>query len=136
MTIKDGRINVRQLEAAKNKFARLSDKVIRIVVTHHPFEGLDFESDDGIVGRASLAMGAFSRSGVDMILSGHQHLHRAGSSARRYLIEGYAALLVQAGTAGISRLREAANSFNIIRIDRPEISVECRAWQPSQGEFG
>lgn len=135
LTIKDGRINVRQLEAAKDKFARLSDKVIRVVVTHHPFEGLDFESDDGVVGRASLAMDAFSRTGVDMILSGHQHLHRAGSSARRYLIDGYAALLIQAGTAISSRLREAANSFNIIRIDRPEISMECRAWQPSQTGF-
>ena len=100
-------------------------KVTRIVVTHHPFEGLDFESDDGIVGRANLAMAAFSRSGVDIILSGHQHLHRASSSARRYLIDGYAALLIQAGTAVSSRLRQAANSFNIIRIDRPEIAVQC-----------
>lgn len=135
LTIKDGRINVRQLEAAKDKFARLSDRVVRIVVTHHPFEGLDFESDDGVVGRASLAMDAFSRSGVDMILSGHQHLQRAGSSARRYLIDGYAALLIQAGTAVSSRLRQAANSFNIIRIDHSEISVECRAWQSSQAGF-
>ncbi|WP_095198529.1 metallophosphoesterase family protein [Mesorhizobium carmichaelinearum] len=135
LTIKDGRINVRQLEAAEEIFARLSDKIIRIVVTHHPFEGLDFESDDGVVGRASLAMDAFSRSGVDMILSGHQHLHRAGSSARRYLIDGYAALLVQAGTAVSSRLRQAANSFNIICVDGPEISVECRGWRSPRGGF-
>jgi 3',5'-cyclic AMP phosphodiesterase CpdA len=135
LTIKDGRINVRQLEAAENKLAELSDKVTRIVVTHHPFEGLDFERDDGIVGRANLAMDAFSRSGVDIILSGHQHLHRASSSARRYLIDGYAALLIQAGTAVSSRLRQSANSFNIIRVDRPEISVQCRAWQASQARF-
>jgi 3',5'-cyclic AMP phosphodiesterase CpdA len=135
LTIKDGRINVLQLEAAKNQLAGLPDRVTRIVVTHHPFEGLDFESDDGIVGRANLAMDAFSRSGVDIILSGHQHLHRASSSARRYLIDGYAALLIQAGTAVSSRLRKAANSFNIIRIDRPKISVECRAWQDSQARF-
>jgi 3',5'-cyclic AMP phosphodiesterase CpdA len=135
LTIKDGRINVRQLEAAKNRLADLAAKVTRIVVTHHPFEGLDFESDDGIVGRANLAMDAFSRSGVDIILSGHQHLHRASSSARRYLIDGYAALLIQAGTAVSSRLRQAANSFNMIRIDRPEISVECRAWHASQSRF-
>ncbi|WP_136619700.1 MULTISPECIES: metallophosphoesterase family protein [Mesorhizobium] len=135
LTIKDGRINARQLEAAKTKLARQSDKITRIVVTHHPFEGLDFESDDGIVGRASLAMDAFSRSGVDMILSGHQHLHRASSSARRYLIDGYAALLIQAGTAVSSRRRQAGNSINIIRVDRPDILVECRAWQPSQGGF-
>lgn len=135
LTIKGGRINVRQLEATKDKFAQLSDEITRIVVTHHPFEGLDFESNDGIVGRASLAMDAFSRSGVDIILSGHEHLHRAGLSARRYLIGGYSALLIQAGTAVSSRLRQAANSFNIICIDRPEISVECRAWRSSQGGF-
>lgn len=135
LTIKDGRINVGQLEAAAQKFAHLSDDVTRIVVTHHPFEGLDFEADDNIVGRANLAMNAFSRSDVDIILSGHQHLHRAGSSARRYLIDGYAALLIQAGTAVSSRLRQAANSFNIICIDRPEISVECRGWRSPQGGF-
>ncbi|BCG75306.1 phosphodiesterase [Mesorhizobium sp. 113-1-2] len=135
LTIKDGRINVRQLEAATEKFAHMSDDVTRIVVTHHPFEGLDLENDDGIVGRADLAMDAFSRNGVDVILSGHQHLHRAGSSARRYLIDGYAALLVQAGTAVSSRVRQAANSFNIIRIDHPRISIECRAWQSLQSGF-
>ncbi|MGX5829936.1 metallophosphoesterase family protein [Mesorhizobium sp. 43Arga] len=135
LTIKDGRINVRQLEATKDRFAKLSAEITRIVVTHHPFEGLDFESADGIVGRASLAMDAFSRSGVDIIFSGHQHLHRAGSSARRYLIDGYAALLIQAGTAVSSRLRQATNSFNIICIDRPEIAVECRGWRSPQGGF-
>jgi len=113
----------------------MSDDVTRIVVTHHPFEGLDLENDDGIVGRADLAMDAFSRNGVDVILSGHQHLHRAGSSARRYLIDGYAALLVQAGTAVSSRVRQAANSFNIIRIEHPRISIECRAWQSLQSGF-
>ncbi|PBB65279.1 metallophosphatase [Mesorhizobium sp. WSM4312] len=135
LTIKDGRINVRQLEAARDKFANMSNNVTRIVVTHHPFEGLDLENDDGIVGRADLAMDAFSRSGVDVILSGHQHLHRAGSSARRYLIDGYAALLIQAGTAVSSRVRHAANSFNIIRVEHPRISVECRAWQSSRSGF-
>jgi len=135
LTIKNGRINVRQLVAATERFAHIADDITRIVVTHHPFEGLDLESGDGIVGRADLAMDAFSRSGVDMILSGHQHLHRAGSSARRYLIDGYAALLVQAGTAVSTRLRRAANSFNIIRIAHPMISIECRAWQPSQSAF-
>lgn len=135
LTIKDGRINVRQLEAATEKFSHMPDDITRVVVTHHPFEGLDLESDEGIVGRADLAMDAFSRSGVDVILSGHQHLHRTGSSARRYLIDGYAALLIQAGTAVSSRLRDAANSFNIIRIDHPRISVECRAWQPSRAGF-
>lgn len=56
-------------------------------------------------------------------------------SARRYLVDGYAALLIQAGTAVSSRLRQAANSFNIIRIEHPRITVECRAWQPSQSGF-
>ncbi|WP_244734234.1 metallophosphoesterase family protein [Mesorhizobium sp. 113-1-2] len=80
-------------------------------------------------------MDVFSRSGVDITLSGHQHLHRADLSARRYVIDGYAALLIQAGTAVSSRVRRAANSFNIIRIEHPRISVECRAWQPSQSVF-
>jgi hypothetical protein len=77
---------------------------------------------------------SLARSDVDIILPGHQHVHRTDSSARRYLIDGYAAMLIQAGTAVSSRLRQAANSFNIICINRPEISVECRGWRSPQGD--
>jgi 3',5'-cyclic AMP phosphodiesterase CpdA len=135
LTFKGGRINSAQLEAVKQKFAALPEGTTRIIVTHHPFEGTAADDDEGVVGRARMAMNAFSRDRVDMILSGHLHLNRIGSSAARYNIEGYAALLIQAGTAISSRRRAEANSFNVIRIERPQIEVECRTWEPAAGRF-
>ena len=71
-----------------------------------------------------MAMAAFARCGVDMILSGHLHVSRRGASAVRYRIPGYSALMVQAGTATSSRRRGELNSYNIIRIERPEIAID------------
>ncbi|MDQ5845567.1 MAG: metallophosphoesterase, partial [Acidobacteriota bacterium] len=56
-------------------------------------------------------------------------------SAVRYKIKGHSALVVQAGTATSTRGRGEANSFNIIRVYRPDISVERFEWQPASGEF-
>ncbi|MEP6565079.1 MAG: metallophosphoesterase [Mesorhizobium sp.] len=135
-TVKDGRINANQLAAMTARFAGLADEVTRVVVTHHPFEGRNLDHDNGVVGRAEMAMEAFSRCRVDIILSGHHHLHHANSSTVRYAKEQYGTLLIQAGTAVSTRRREAANSFNVIRIDRPEIRLECRVWQPERERFG
>ncbi|MBN9218538.1 MAG: metallophosphoesterase [Mesorhizobium sp.] len=135
LTIKGGRINSEQLTWVRRSFADQPDETTRIVVTHHPFEGASANDDDGIVGRARMAMGVFSQSRVDVILSGHLHLNRMGSSAVRYNIEGYSALLIQAGTAISLRRRQEANSFNLIRIERPEIHLECRAWDLDEVRF-
>lgn len=135
LTFKGGRINREQLARVVRSLAELPEDTTRIVVTHHPFEGVAGADDDGVVGRARLAMTGFAQSRVDLILSGHLHVSRVGSSALRYSIEGYSALLVQAGTAISSRRRDNPNSFNLIRIDWPSIEVECRAWDPASGEF-
>jgi uncharacterized protein (DUF1015 family) len=42
---------------------------------------------------------------------------------------------VQAGTATSTRGRGEANSFNVIRIDYPNIDVERFVWQPAQSVF-
>jgi 3',5'-cyclic AMP phosphodiesterase CpdA len=128
-TSKGGRINSDQLAWVKRAFADQSDETTRIVVTHHPFEGANATDEKDVVGRARMAMEMFSQSRVDIILSGHLHLSRFSSSAARYVIEGYSALLIQAGTATSSRRREEANSFNVIRIEWPGIQLECRTWE-------
>jgi len=133
LTFKDGRINKDQLTRVARRFADQAEGITRIVVTHHPFEGPSEADDQGIVGRAGMAIRAFSKSRVDMILSGHLHLNRFSGSATRYVVEGYSALLIQAGTAISRRRREEANSFNVIRIERPHIRLECKAWDADKG---
>ncbi len=134
LTIKDGRINERQIEGIRQKMCPLGANIIKIVVTHHPFD-LPESSPHPVVGRADLAMEAIARCGVDVILSGHLHLIHTGHSAERFRLAGRSSLIIQAGTATSTRGRGEMNSFNVIRIDGKTISVERDLWQPEAGVF-
>ena len=124
-----------QVERTCTKLTSVGPDVTRIVVTHHPFD-LPGEGHGGsLVGRAEMAITAFTKCRVDMILSGHFHVGHAASWARRYPALDHAAILVQAGTATSSRCRDEANSWNLIRIARPEVVIERQTWTPARERF-
>ena len=79
----------------------------------------DFEVAPEVVA----AMTAMAECGADLFLAGHLHLSHTGHTATRYKIEGHSALVVQAGTASSTRARGEVNSFNVVRLDHPRISV-------------
>ncbi len=133
--IKNGRINRLQVARSCARLERAGKDVTRIVVIHHPFDLPEADDRRGLVGRADMAMAAFARCGVDMILSGHLHVSRRSASAVRYRIPGYSALMVQAGTATSSRRRGELNSYNIIRIERPDIAIDTLIWDGERGDF-
>ena len=135
LTIKGGRINEAQVEWLKDKLCALDQEVVKIVVTHHPFDVPEGHDERKLVGRASMAMAALADCGADVLLAGHLHVSQTTHSARRYQIEGHSALVIQAGTAASSRGRGEANSFNVVRVDRPYIAVERFEWQEQRGEF-
>jgi 3',5'-cyclic AMP phosphodiesterase CpdA len=135
LTIKNGRVNRRQVSGLCAGLQSQREEVVRIVVTHHPFETADAGEED-IVGRASMAMAGFSKCRIDVILSGHLHVNRIVSSAARYRIGDYSALLLQAGTAISSRRREEPNSFNILRVNGRRIGCECWTWDATKEAFG
>lgn len=139
LTFKDGRINRLQIEAAMQRFADGRKDVTRIVVTHHTFETPDpvpgAMATHKVVGRAQMAMVGFLRAEVDMILSGHLHVSGVGETTKRYPLPGRAALLIQAGTATSTRRRGEVNAFNVVRIARPEVAIDCMVWQPDGGRF-
>jgi 3',5'-cyclic AMP phosphodiesterase CpdA len=135
LTFKGGRINREQVAAVAQRFAGLPEAVTRIVVTHHPFE-LPAQGDEGdLVGRATMAMEAFAGCGVDVFLSGHLHHSHVGDTAQRYRIDGYAALVIQAGTATSTRGRGEANAFNVLRIEGDALALATWQWQPARGAF-
>lgn len=135
LTFKDGRINREQVANGCARLKSYPDDVTRILVTHHPFDTAEAESVGDVVGRAGMAMAEFARCRIDMILTGHLHASRVSHSATRYKIPGYSALFVQAGTATSSRQRGESNAWNLIRIDRPLVSVDCLTWDLARNDF-
>jgi 3',5'-cyclic AMP phosphodiesterase CpdA len=134
LTIKGGRISAEQIETLRRRMCALPPQVVKIVVTHHPFD-LPETAAHGIVGRADLAMQAMADCDVDAVLSGHLHLSHTTHSAHRFRYDGHSALIVQAGTATSTRGRGEVNSFNVLRVEPGRISVELVAWHPETVSF-
>lgn len=135
LTFKDGRVNEEQVAQIRAHLAGLDPKVTRIVVTHHPFDLPEHGDEKDIVGRAGMAMQAFSQSGVDVLMAGHLHESHAGSTAERYQLGDYAALVVQAGTATSTRGRGEVNSFNVLRVEHERVEVDRYGWDVVGGKF-
>ena len=136
LTFKGGRINERQVAWMHERLSILDPEIVRIVVTHHPFDLPEGHNERQLVGRARMAMDTLASCGADLFLAGHLHVSHTTHSATRYKIKGHSALVVQAGTAASDRSRGEENSFNVVRVDRPQIAVDRFAWQPERSEFG
>ena len=81
LTRKYGRINARQIEEAGKILAAVRPNVVKVVVTHHPFD-VPPGSRSHLVGRAVMAMEGLAKSGVDFLLACHLHLRSTGLQAR------------------------------------------------------
>jgi 3',5'-cyclic AMP phosphodiesterase CpdA len=125
LTIKDGRINERQIGVIREKLCALAPDTLKVVVTHHPFDLPETYDDRDIVGRAEMVMREIADCGADLFLAGHLHVSHIGHTAERYKLgEGQSALVVQAGTATSTRGRGEANSFNLIEFEHPRLIVK------------
>lgn len=131
---KGGRINRSQVTRLRERFCTFGREVVKAVVTHHPFDLPDGHSDRDLVGRARMAMTSLAECGADLFLAGHLHISHTGHT-KRYKIHGHSALVVQAGTATSTRERGEANSFNVLSIAYPDITVEKFGWNPVTASF-
>lgn len=129
-----GRLNASQIARAAERLRGVDPRLIKIIVTHHPFDLPDAYGDEHLVGRATAAMKQFAEVGADLFLAGHLHVSHIGHTAERYKIAGHSALVVQAGTIS-ARLRGEPNSFNVLRVNRPGISVQRQTWDETRQDF-
>jgi 3',5'-cyclic AMP phosphodiesterase CpdA len=135
LTIKDGRVNRRQIAQMRERLCHYGDAMMKIIVTHHPFDLPEGAGAGDRVGRARLALETLAECGADMFFSGHLHLGSTGKTAMRYQAGDRNAIIVQAGTATSTRGRGELNSFNVIRIDNNDVTVERLAWHAQRAEF-
>jgi 3',5'-cyclic AMP phosphodiesterase CpdA len=129
-----GRLNMAQIESAVARLRTLVMPAIKVVVTHHPFDLPEGFHEDNLVGRASLAMERFAQAGADLFLAGHLHVSRVSHTADRYNIAGHSALVVQAGTIS-TRGRGELNTFNVLRIGSPDMTIERYSWETGGRRF-
>lgn len=134
LVVKNGRISQAQVASLRSAFGPLGPEVVKVVVTHHPFD-VPAGGDDDVVGGARRAMAAFAECGVDVLLAGHMHVSHSADSSARYALAGYEALIVSAGTATSTRGRGESNSFNVLRLAKHRIEVERREWRPAGERF-
>ena len=130
----EGRINSGQVDRIVARLATTTPSLVRVVVTHHPFDLPPGVQERRLLGRAPMAMARLAKANADLFLSGHLHLSHASHSVERYKIEGHSALIVQAGTVSL-RGRGEQPSFNVLRIQRPEIELVRYVWDPSSSIF-
>ncbi len=135
LTFKDGRVNREQIAQIQRRMSAVDPHLTRIIVTHHPFDMPEAFDDNDLVDRAPMAMRAFAECGVDLLLAGHLHVSHAHNTAQRYEISGYAALMVQAGTATSTRGRGETNSFNVIRVEHDKVEVQRYSWVEGTATF-
>jgi hypothetical protein len=62
-----------------------------------------------------------------MLLAGHNH-HASSHSASDLVTRAGAALVIQAGTATSTRVREQEQSFNTIDVGDAAVTVTVNAW--------
>jgi 3',5'-cyclic AMP phosphodiesterase CpdA len=128
MTFKDGRISHEQIEFIRESFARGDPELTRVLVTHHPLFAVPVgETVESAVGRSELALDAIEEAGVDLLLAGHAH-HASVQNAGDLVTRSGGALVIQAGTATSTRVREQSQSFNVIDIADGGLTLAVECW--------
>ena len=132
LTFKDGRISEEQVAFIRESFARTPSESFRVLVTHHPLFALKVGDElTPAIGRQELALDAVQDAGVDMLLAGHNH-HASSHDAGDLVTRAGGTLVVQAGTATSTRVREQDQSFNTIDVAEGAVTVTVNTWENGQ----
>ena len=130
----EGRINQHQVERVVQRLSTVPPSVLRVIVTHHPFDLPPGVHERRLLGRSEMAMARLAAVNADLFLSGHLHISHVSHVADRYEVAGHSGLIVQAGTVSM-RGRGEQPSFNVLRLQRPEIELTRHSWDQSTASF-
>lgn len=132
LTIKDGRINHEQIALLHDRFGPVAESKTRILVTHHPLFAMPIGKGGELseaVGHHDDAVKAACEAGVHIALAGHFHRTYAAAASRMVEKAG-TALVIQAGTATSTRLRnDEPQSFNWLHVERKDmVALQVIVW--------
>ena len=138
LTIKDGRINAEQMQLVRQRFNGVAASKTRILVTHHPLFELPIGQGNELseaVGRHQDALQAVNDAGIHLTLAGHFHRTYA-EAARKMVAEAGPTLVIQAGTATSTRLRnQEPQSFNWLHVERGNrMELQVIVWNGQEFE--
>jgi 3',5'-cyclic AMP phosphodiesterase CpdA len=128
LTIQDGRLNKAQIGKMMRVFKTIPDGVLKVLVSHHPFELPPDCEEFKVVGGAGKVLDAMAECRTDVVLSGHFHTTHVGRRAFQQPDAKWAPLLLQAGTATSTRLRGQEPSFNVLHVRGGTIELESHTW--------
>ena len=134
LAIGEGRISERQVDRILERLASVAPALLRVIVTHHPFDLPPGVAERRLLGRSAMAMARLAAANADLFLSGHLHISHVSHAVDRYQIAGHSALIVQAGTVS-RRGRGEQPSFNVLRLQRPEIVLTRYCWDEASAGF-
>jgi 3',5'-cyclic AMP phosphodiesterase CpdA len=121
-SVKSARVHARDIERICGYVQQFRPEDIRILVAHHPFDPGNYPE-----------LQTLTRCGIDVILTGHLHVSGSSHTAHRHQLTGRSAVVVEAGTATSTRLRETTNAFNVLRLTPGAVVVERHDWLPGRG---
>ena len=138
----NGYLGRHQISRLEERFSKAASSSLRVVVAHHPL--LYPEVRAGMAQRtvryADRALQAFAASGVKLVLSGHFHLSyvrihehpgakRIGKPSGLRQAAAAPILVAQTSSTTSTRLRGDPNAYNLIDIDRDQITIDVREWR-------
>lgn len=131
LTFKDGHVSHEQIAYIRDSFAQTDPDKARLLVMHHPLFALPVGEGPELADPmrdSDRALEVIAELGVDVLLAGHNH--RASVGHAEDLVRGAGStLVVQAGTATSTRLRDEEQSFNQIDIAPGEIRITIQRWR-------
>ncbi|MBD3308115.1 metallophosphoesterase [candidate division KSB3 bacterium] len=133
LTWKNGRVSVEQMQAAQTYFCNVPNTLVKVLVTHHPFLPPPEQQRKTLVGRAKRVLQTIEQCHLDLLLAGHFHMSYAGGTHVVYTMIDHSILVIQAGTALSSRVRDERNAYNVITTHPNHVvQLSVRMWDDRQ----
>ena len=137
-TIKGGRFTSASLRRLEGAFTGVAEGVTKIVVAHHELIPAPRFDSQRVAWNARRAVEVLTRSGVELVLSGHLHQSWIGSTEAYYPSGRRPVLLAYSGTSTSSRGRGSErrrNTCNWIRLGAEEIEISHLHWNDPESRF-